>query len=173
MDGLTAPGEGEPDPPSTPSRPPSHRGRTRQAGPVLVSALGLALGLGALVALAAGSVHLARQTTSVTAPAQVRQDTRDADYYRCLTVQAQSLVRPGQTVRVEGDLSTIVTLGKVVGGWTAWSGQPHLVQLSLEPVPTGGCLGVAVVARFPSAGGGPPVVRVGHGASLSGPPLPL
>jgi hypothetical protein len=184
MDGLNAPAGGDhgrpgpaplgpapldpapldPAPADPPAAPAAPRRPGRIARSVAFSALGLVIGLGALATLAVGSVHLARQTTSVTDPAQVRADRVDARYYQCLDTQARSLVRPGQEVRLIGDLASVVTLGKAVGGWTVLATGPHVVQLSLRPARTGGCDGVVVAGRFPAAGDGPAVERLGHGA---------
>jgi hypothetical protein len=134
----------------------------------VLTVAGLALGVGALAALTVGSVHLARQTTAVTDPAQVHADEMDAHYYQCLNTQARSLVHPGEPVRLTGSLAAVVTLGKVLGGWAVLTTSDHAVQLTLLPTQAGGCYGFVVAGTFPGATGVSPIERLGHGASVRG-----
>ncbi len=169
------PDRADPAPPDSVAGPTrgSRRHAARRGRRVLGAVVGLAVGLGALGALALGSTAVARRTSALQSPAQIRADTLDARYYDCLATQAHSLVRPGQGVNLyDNGLGDFVTLAKTVAGWTTLTANPHDVQLVLRPVTTGGCRGSAVVALVPGPAGTPPTVRVGRGASLPGPPPP-
>lgn len=133
-------------------------------------------GLGALAALVAaaatlgvGAVHGARLVPAEASDAQAAAWRLDAAYYRCLAVQARSLVAPGETVSVSrADLGAWGTLAKVVAPFAVMTDRPGHVVLSLRHQPgAGSCLGTVVVARTPGGR-----VEVGRGAAVAGPGPP-
>jgi hypothetical protein len=112
-------------------------------------------------------------------PKAVRDAALDDSFYRCLDVQARSLVSPGQPVLLDpNNLPDYITLLKGVGSWVRIADPPSraVARLSLRDNVhgSGACLGTQVIARYP----GPHhrvTVRVGTGASVAGhgpPPAP-
>lgn len=158
--------------------PSSERRRSRRSK-LLVVTVGAgvaALGLAAMgVQAVRGNEVVSRQLDRGT----VHDASVDDAYYRCIGVQARSLVSPRVPVTLaDNDLGDFVTLLKGVGGWARIADPPSsaLARLTLRPAVDGhpGCLGQDVVASFRGAGGRP-VVRVGTGASVPGhgpPPAP-
>ncbi len=110
----------------------------------------------------------------------------DDAFYRCLDVQARSLVSPDEPVLLSTDLANLtafadlVTLIKAIGSWIDLA--PARAQakavLSLRDGVTDrpACLDTVVVAAVPGPGGRTTVL-IGHGASVPGhgppPPPPL
>ncbi len=102
----------------------------------------------------------------------------DDSFYRCIDVQARSLVSPSQPVVITGSLGDLVTLIKGVGSWVTIANpfSSATARLSLRDNVAGrhACLGTVVVATYPKPGHRS-VVRVGSGASVPGqgpPPAP-
>ena len=141
---------------------------------------GVALAGAALAGLATKAVHGGETVEALHGPAPVRQAQEDDAYYRCLYLQARSLVAPGRPVLIEGpDLGAYVTLLKAVGSWVTLAERhsPADVALSLRAQGgRGSCAGTVVVATQTSPRGRT-TTRVGSGASLPGhrppPPPPL
>jgi hypothetical protein len=127
--------------------------------------------MAALTGLAVGAVHGVRSATSLTTPRAVAQAARDDRYYQCLSAQARTLVRPGQTIEVSSaNLGNWATLAKAVASWTVLTDDRRqaVAILSLEPRRgSGACLGSVVVAHYRDGS-----VRWGWGASLPGPGPP-
>lgn len=125
----------------------------------------------AVAGLAVGAVHGARSAASLEGPRAVARANLDDRYYACLTAQARTLVRPGQTVEIStANLGDWGTLAKAVAGWAVLTDHRARAAavLSLESLPgPGACLGSVVVARYPDGS-----VRRGVGAAVpgSGPP---
>jgi hypothetical protein len=158
-----------------PLPPRARRGRIPQ--PVVV-----AVGLGVLaVALAGLGVQAIRGNRTVGVQRQaitIHNATLDDSFYRCIDVQAHSLVSPSQPVVITGNLGDVVTLIKGVGSWVTIANpfSSASARLSLRDNVTGrhACLGTVVIATYPKPGRRP-VVRVGSGASVPGhgpPPAP-
>ncbi len=153
-------------------------GRARATrGTVGAGVLGLVV---CLVVLAALVVQAGRgnAVVAVQQQATTKHDAAlDDAFYRCLDIQARSLVSPGEPVYFEADnLSDWVTLTKGIGSWATIASSPASARadLSLRNNVTGrpACLGTVVVARSVRS---PGTVRVGHGASVPGhgpPPAP-
>lgn len=154
-------------------------GRARATRGTVVGAgvLGLLI---CLVVLAALVVQAGRG--NVVVAVQLRPTTKhdaalDDAFYRCLDIQARSLVSPGEPVYFGADsLADWVTLTKGVGSWVTIASSPESAKadLSLRDDVTGrpACLGTVVVAKSAGSHG---TVRVGHGASVPGhgpPPAP-
>ena len=163
-------------PSSTGRDGPGHAdGRGGRIGRVARAALATAVGVAALLVLAFGAHAVAGRTDRADGAAAARADALDAAYYHCLSLQAHSLVRSGQDVSLRADdLPSLVTLAKAVGSWTVITPDADRtdVELLLESRPHRGCLGSVVVARIPGRDGRPAVERVGHGATVPGPPPP-
>jgi hypothetical protein len=153
-------------------------GRARATrGTVVGSVLGLVICVVVLAALVVqagrGNAVVAVQLQATTKHNAVIDDA----FYRCLDIQARSLVSPGEPVYFGPDnLSDWVTLTKGIGSWVTIASSPASAKadLSLRDDVTGrpACLGTVVVARTVGSHG---VVRVGHGASVPGqgpPPAP-
>lgn len=133
----------------------------------------------AAAALVTGAVHGVRTAASLASDRSVASAELDDAYYACLATQVRSLVRPGQVVDLsQSDPGPWVTLAKAVLTENPVTADPSsaVAVLSLrelfDPEEAGSCLGSVVVARFPARGGHPAVVRVGSGASLTGPAPP-
>jgi len=136
---------------------------------VVVCALALA---GLTVQAVRGVRTVGTQRSAVT----VRDAALDDAFYDCLSVQAHSLVTPGQSVALgKTNLGDLVTLLKGVGSWITVADPPSTAQVTLslrnQVVGRGACLGTVVVARYAHPHGGI-TVRVGTGSSVpgSGPP---
>ena len=130
------------------------------------------------VTVAVKAVHGNETVTALRRPGPEAVARLDDAYYRCLDVQAHSLVAPGRPVLIEGpDLGSYVTLLKAVGSWVTLAARPgrHDVALSLAAHGgPGSCRGTVVTARGRN-GAGKVTVRRGTGASLPGngpPPAP-
>lgn len=143
-----------------------------------MAAVGLAVCAVALVAL---GVQASRGNAVVGVqrhPRTVRDAALDDAFYRCIDVQAHSLVRPGEPVfLVGGDFPDWITLVKGVGSWVtvAPSLSSSRAILSLRDGVNGrpSCLGTAVVAEPTGSGAGG--IRFGTGADVAGtgpPPAP-
>ncbi len=136
------------------------------------------------VTMSAMTVQAVRANRTVSGrlgAATVRDAGLDDSYYRCIDVQARSLVSPGQPVLLAGDnLEDDITLLKGVGSWITIADPPSnaVARLSLRNhvAGAGACLGTVVVARY-GAPGHDVFERVGTGASVAGhgppPPTPL
>lgn len=138
------------------------------------------------VALAALSVQAVRGNTTVSVQREahtIRNATLDDSFYNCITVQAHSLVSPGESVSLAppptlSGLADVVTLLKGVGSWATFADPPSTaaVFLSLRNnvAGPGACLGTEVIATYPRAHHRT-TVRIGSGSSVAGkgpPPAP-
>jgi hypothetical protein len=151
--------------------------RSRRVTRAVVASVIVALAMAGLVVQAArGNAVVSDQSSSAT----VRDAHVDDAFYRCLEIQARSLVQPGQTVAVKDNLGNLVTLLKAVGSWmTVADPSSHadvVLRLRNGPAAPGTCLGTVVVGTTHIAGRGT-VVRIGTGAQVPGqgppPPPPL
>jgi hypothetical protein len=141
------------------------------------------VGVVVLVGAMAGLVVQADRGNATVAvqlqPKTVHDAALDNAFYRCLDVQARSLVSPGEpVVLAPGNLADFITLLKGVGSWVTIADPPStaVARLSLRDHVggPGACLGTQVTARYPRRQGGF-TVRVGTGASVPGqgpPPAP-
>ncbi len=146
-------------------------------------ALAAATGVVVIVVVAAAlGVQAARSNAIVSAQSSPRiehQARVDDAFYSCLTVQARSIVRPGQTVALRPrNIVDLVTLIKAVGSWARVADPPATAAVSLSlstgPGGPGTCLGTRVIGRF-SGPGGTVITKVGTGAQVPGqgpPPAP-
>jgi hypothetical protein len=142
----------------------------------LVSCLVVAV---ALVTLVGQAVRGDRVVTSQLSARAVHDASVDDAFYRCIDVQAHSLVPPGRSVTLRTDnLADVVTMIKGFGSWVEVADPASRADIFLtlrDDVPgPGTCLGTQVVAtrRGPD---GRTEVRVGTGAQVSGhgpPPAP-
>lgn len=155
--------------------PPDRTGRSSGIG---VLAVGVAVTVIALVALAMQGVRGDRIVTAENAAASVHDAALNDAFYRCIGVQARTLVSPGQPALVsDADFGHVVILIMAVGAWLDVADPPSsaVALLSLHDGVKSGdtCLGTVVVATYPRHHGAP-VVRIGSGARLagSGPPPP-
>jgi hypothetical protein len=126
------------------------------------------------VLLSLQSIHAIDSRSS---PGQARQWERDSAFWNCLTVQAHSLVAPGERVDInQGGLATSVMLEKAVGGWTileTHAKEASAVLLIKTDHARGSCLGSVVVEYAPGSSLHGPPERIGTGASDPGDaPLP-
>ncbi len=133
----------------------------------------------ALVALAGQAVRGNRTVGVQLSVHAVHDASVDDAFYRCIDIQAHSLVRPGQTVALStDDLADVVTMIKGFGSWVTVadpvSSADVVLTLHDGPAGPGTCLGTRVVAT--SIGpGGTRVVRLGTGDQVPGqgpPPAP-
>ncbi|HEX3459490.1 MAG TPA: hypothetical protein VHT49_01185, partial [Acidimicrobiales bacterium] len=111
-------------------------------------------------------------------PTTVRNATIDDAYYRCLDIQAHSLISTNQSVAIyTPNLADFISLLKAVGSWVTFADASSSadVRLSLRTIPgSGGCRGSLVVANYAVPHQGVSQ-RVGTGASMPGhgpPPAP-
>ena len=141
-----------------------------------VSALVAAVALVALVGQAVRGDHV---VGAQLAARSVHDAQVDDAFYRCIDVQAHSLVGPGQTVALSTDnLADVVTMIKGFGSWVTVADPSSTADVVLTlhdgAAGPGTCLGTRVVAT--SVGpGGVRVVRLGTGAEVPGqgpPPAP-
>jgi hypothetical protein len=146
---------------------------------VLVVGVSALVAAVAVVALVGQAVRGDRTVQAQLAPATVRAASLDDAFYRCIDVQARSLVRPGQTVALSTDnLADVVTMIKGFGSWVTVADPASRADVVLTlrdgPAGPGTCLGTRVVAT--SVGpGGTTVVRLGTGDQVPGrgpPPAP-
>jgi hypothetical protein len=144
----------------------------------VVVAVGLAVLVVAVVGLAGQAIR-GNQTVGVQREAiTIHNATLDDAFYRCIDVQARSLVAPSQPVVITGNLGDVVTLIKGVGSWVTIANpfSSASARLSLRDNVAGrhACLGSVVIATYPKPGHRS-VVRIGYGASVPGhgpPPAP-
>lgn len=148
-------------------------------GRPMTDALGVTAG--ALVAcvaiggLVTGSLHGNRVVASTRSRTLHSEATLSDDYFRCLDVQARSLVSPSEPVELnDKNVADWVTLIQAAGSWMkiAYPPTPTTPELLLEHVQgPHSCLGVVVVKRLRAADGH---VRekTGSGASIPGPGPP-
>jgi hypothetical protein len=151
-----------------PGRSSGHPPIVRLAVAVTGTAVLLLAVIGMTVQAYRGNSTVAVQRNAKT----VHDAALDNAFYRCLDVQARSLVSPGQPVLIDpSNLADFITLLKGVGSWVRVADPPSsaVALLSLRDHVQGGgaCLGTQVIARFP----GPHhqvTVRVGSGDSVPG-----
>jgi hypothetical protein len=133
----------------------------------------------ALLALVGQAVRGDRTVAAQLSARAVRDASVDDAFYRCIDVQARSLVRSGQTVALSTDnLADVVTMIKGFGSWVTVADPASRADVVLTlrdgPAGPGTCLGTRVVAT--SVGpGGTTVVRLGTGDQVPGrgpPPAP-
>jgi hypothetical protein len=134
-----------------------------------------------VVALAGLGVQAVRGNRTVGVQRQaitVHNAKLDDAFYRCLDIQARSLVSPSEPIVVTGSLGDVVTLIKGVGSWVTIANpfSSAVARLSLRDNVKGGgaCLGTVVIATYPKPRHGV-TVRIGTGASVPGtgpPPAP-
>jgi hypothetical protein len=136
---------------------------------------GLVIGVVAVAGLGVQAVRGNRTVSAQRDPRTVRDAQLDNSFYRCLDVQARSLVSPGEPVWFVGDLAGFVSLFKGVGSWVTIADQSSSaeVKLSLQHGVTGrqACLGTVVVGTYAMPHGGV-MMRIGSGASVPGIGLP-
>jgi len=133
----------------------------------------------ALVALVGQAVRGDRVVGAQLSARAVHDASVDDAFYRCLDVQAHSLVRPGQTVALSTDnLADVVTMIKGFGSWVTVADPAGRADVVLTlhdgSGAPGTCLGTRVVATTVGPGG-VRVTRLGTGAQVPGqgpPPAP-
>ncbi len=143
-------------------------------------AVGATVAVVAVGGLVVKAAHGGQTVQDLRSRTPVADAELDDAYYRCLDVQARSVVAPGRPVLIEGpDFGAYVTLLKAVGSWVTIAGHPSPsdVALSIDQRGGGGsCLGSVVVARQRGPDGRRTTL-VGSGASVPGkgppPPPPL
>lgn len=130
--------------------------------PLVVIAIGVA-------ALLVGAARGNSTVTSLTSASQMAATDLDNAYYRCLDVQAQSLVMSGQVVNVSGP-GNVADLLRAAGSWLKAAPAGDVAAPVLRIVERSGpgtCHGSVVEGAFPNGRGGH-VVRIGSGASVPG-----
>lgn len=144
----------------------------------MVTAVGVLLALVAVVALGVQAVHGNATVAVQRSASTVRAADLDDAFYRCIDVQARSLVSPDQPVDLDAtNLADLVTLLKGVGSWVTVADPPSSASATLSLQSRSGpgaCLGTVVVATYSPARDGV-AVRTGTGASVPGhgpPPAP-
>ena len=144
-----------------------------------MTVVGLLVAVVALVALVGQALRGERTVgVQLSAPA-VHAAAVDDAFYRCIDIQAHSLVRPGQSVTLRTDnLADVVTMLKGFGSWVTVADPASRADVVLTlrdgPAGPGTCLGTRVVGTSTGPGGAR-VVRLGTGAELAGqgpPPAP-
>ena len=151
--------------------------------------MGMAVVIVALVGLGGQAIRGNRTVTQQQDEAAAHAAFLDNAFYRCLDVQARSLVSPGQPVTLDvrpgqpikpdlAGLSVLVTMLKAVGSWITVASPPTkaVADLSLRQVASGdgACLGTVVVVHYAQPHNGVRI-RVGSGAQVAGtgpPPAP-
>jgi hypothetical protein len=142
----------------------------------------VAVSLGVLVVALVGlGVQAIRGNRTVGVQRQavtIHNAMLDDSFYRCIDVQARSLVSPSQPVVITGNLGDVVTLIMGVGSWVTIANpfSSASARLSLRDNVAGrhACLGTVVIATYLKPGHRS-IVRVGSGASVPGhgpPPAP-
>jgi len=138
----------------------------------LVVAIVAGIGLGVQAVRGNTVVSVQRRATTV------HDAALDNAFYRCLDVQAHSLVSAQEPVALSAAFVDFVTLIKAVGSWVTIANplSTAKAQLTLRDNVTGGgaCLGTVVVATYPTPHHGVRV-RIGTGDSVPGagpPPAP-
>jgi hypothetical protein len=152
------------------------RGRLPRA---VVALIGLVVVVVSLAGLGVQAIRGNRTVSVQRAAVTIRNAALDDAFYRCIDVQARSLVAPGEPVVFSvQDLGDIVTLIKAVGSWVTIANpfSTAVARLSLRNHVTGGgaCLGTVVIATSSAPHHGTRI-RVGSGASVPGigpPPAP-
>jgi len=141
---------------------------------LLVRVVGAFVALAALAGLVVGAQQSVRADVGGSGAAAVANARLDDAYYRCLTIQVDSLIGPGRVVDVStSDAGNWATLSKVVAPrdtMTTDAARAAAV-VSLSPLHgTGSCLGSRVQARYPDG-----QVRLATGPTLegAGPPPPV
>jgi hypothetical protein len=146
---------------------------------VLLTAASCLVVLVALVTLVGQAVR-GNRTVGVQLAAHAVHDARlDDAFYRCLDIQAHSLVAPGRTVTLSTDnLADLVTMVKGFGSWVTVadpvSSADVVLTLRDDVSGPGTCLGTQVVASYRGPDGRT-TVRIGTGAQVAGhgpPPAP-
>lgn len=146
---------------------------------MVVTVAGVLVAVVALVALVGQAVRGDRTVGAQLSAPAVHDATVDDAFYRCLDVQAHSLVRPGQTVALRTDnLADVVTMIKGFGSWVTVADPASRADVDLTlrdgPAGPGTCLGTRVVGTS-TGPDGTRVVRLGTGAQVAGqgpPPAP-
>lgn len=133
-------------------------------------AASLVVGITGTAALGVGAVHGARAVAAGSTDRQAARWQLDADYWRCLDVQAHDVIRPSEPVWIDNaNFSIAVIVTKVIGPWaTLVPKRRARAYVSLRTSSRDGCLGMQVVASSPRPGGGGAVVHAGSGASIPG-----
>ncbi|HEX3459393.1 MAG TPA: hypothetical protein VHT49_00700 [Acidimicrobiales bacterium] len=157
------------------NRKPWERGRASRTTTIVA---GIVVVVAAVVGLGAQAVSGAHTVSAQRQPTTVRNATIDDEYYRCLDIQAHSLISPNQSVAIDtGNLGDFITLLKSIGSWATFSdaASSAAVRLSLRTISgSGSCRGSVVVANFAVPVHGV-TQRIGTGASMPGhgpPPAP-
>ncbi len=153
--------------------------RPRSPRTVVTTALAIVVMAVALVALVGQAVRGNRTVSAQLSAHAVHDASVDDAFYRCIDVQAHSLVGPGRTVALATDnLADVVTMIKGFGSWITVADPSSSADIVLtlrdDVAGPGTCLGTQVVAtsRGPD---GRTVIRVGTGAEVAGhgpPPAP-
>jgi len=146
---------------------------------VVVTAVGVLVAVVALVALVGQAVRGDRTVGAQLSVHAVHDATVDDAFYRCIDIQARSLVRPGQTVALRTDnLADVVTMIKGFGSWVTVADPASRADVVLTlrdgPAAPGTCLGTRVVGTSTGPDGAR-VVHLGTGAEVAGqgpPPAP-
>jgi hypothetical protein len=138
----------------------------RQIGRSAARAVLAVIAFGALTLVGLQSVHAIDSRSSA---GQARQWERDSAFWNCLTIQAHSLVVPGEHVQInQAGLPTRVMLEKVVGGWTILvtnAKEATAVLLIKNERSRRSCLGSVVVEYAPGSNLHGRPERIGSGAS--------
>jgi hypothetical protein len=156
-------------PSDVPSRSSGRASHGRQIGRnVARTILGL-IAVATLTLLSFQSIHAINDESS---SGQVRQWDRDAAFWNCLTIQAHSLVAPGERVQINrGGLATAVMLEKVVGGWTileSKADEASAVLVLKSDRSRASCLGSVVVEYPPGSNLHGRPEKIGSGGSDRG-----
>jgi hypothetical protein len=157
-------------PTHVPSGGSGRASRRRQFGQ---TAARVVLALVAVGALALVGLQSAHAIDSRSSSEQARQWERDGAFWNCLTIQAHSLVAPGERVQInQAGLPTRVMLEKVVGGWTTLvtnaKDAAAVLLIKTADHTRQSCLGSVVVEYAPGANLHGRPERIGSGASDHG-----
>jgi hypothetical protein len=141
-------------------------------------AVGAVVAVVAIGGLAEKAVHGGQTVQALRTGTPVAKAKTDDAYYRCLDIQARSVVSPGKPVLIGGpNLGAYITLLKAVGSWVTLAAHKSRsdVVLALENKKgPGTCLGNVVEASATGANGRTRTVT-GSGDSVPGhgpPPAP-
>jgi hypothetical protein len=156
-------------PPSSPDGGPDRTSRRRRSLSIAARTILCVVALVALALVSLRSIHAINDRSS---SAQARQWERDSAFWNCLTIQAHSLVTPGERVQINrAGLPTRVMLEKVVGGWTILVTKTEEASAVLQ-LENGhardSCLGSVVVEYAPGSNLHGRPEKVGSGASDPG-----
>ena len=156
-------------PPHVTSGRSGRESRRRQFGRSAATAILAVVAFGALTLVGLQSVHAIDSRSSSE---QARQWERDGAFWNCLTIQAHSLVAPGERVQInQAGLPTRVMLEKIVGGWTTLvtnSKEAAAVLLIKTDHARQSCLGYVIVEYAPGSNLHGRPERIGSGASDRG-----